>query len=84
MLIDAKDKATAIVAKMHSHTPIRAYLKTHEAAEYLNLGASTLERKRIDGSGPAFRVLGRRAVRYAVSDLDEWASRCALTATKAA
>lgn len=46
-------------------------LTTREAARYLSLGASTLERFRISGGGPCYRKLGR-AVRYHRSDLNEW------------
>lgn len=52
-----------------------AYLRTPAAAEYLGLGQSTLERKRIDGSGPQWRRLGARVVVYAAEDLDAWASK---------
>lgn len=85
MLIDAHDTATAIVGKNQgSAAPAPAYLRTAEAATYLGLGASTLERKRLDGSGPRYRVLGARAVRYAIADLDEWASACVVAANQAA
>jgi predicted DNA-binding transcriptional regulator AlpA len=52
-----------------------AYLRTPAAAEYLGLGQSTLERKRIDGTGPQWRRLGARVVVYAAEDLDAWASK---------
>jgi predicted DNA-binding transcriptional regulator AlpA len=50
------------------------YLRTPHAAAYLGLGQSTLERKRIDGTGPAFRRLGAKVVVYDTADLDDWAS----------
>jgi predicted DNA-binding transcriptional regulator AlpA len=59
----------------------QAYLRTGDAARYLGIGQSTLERKRIDGSGPTFRVLGAKIVTYAVADLDAWASQQVLTST---
>lgn len=52
----------------------QGYLRTADAARYLGIGQSTLERKRIDGTGPKFRVLGSKIVTYAVADLDAWAS----------
>ena len=52
----------------------QAYLRTADAARYLGIGQSTLERKRIEGSGPKFRKLGSRMISYAVADLDAWAS----------
>jgi hypothetical protein len=41
---------------------IQGYLRTAAAAKYLSIGQSTLERKRIDGTGPKFRVLGSKIV----------------------
>ncbi len=52
----------------------QGYLRTPEAARYLGIGQSTLERKRVDGTGPRFRTLGAKIVAYAVADLDAWAS----------
>lgn len=49
------------------------YLRTADAAQYLGIGQSTLERKRIDGTGPRWRRLGTRIVTYAIEDLDAWA-----------
>ena len=57
------------------------YVRTAAAARYLGIGKSTLERKRVDGSGPLFRVLGTRIVVYAVKDLDTWASANVLLST---
>lgn len=51
-----------------------AYLRTTEAAAYLGVGKSTLERARIDGTGPQFRRLGSKIITYAIGDLDAWAS----------
>ena len=52
----------------------QGYLRTPEAARYLGVGQSTLERKRVDGTGPQFRTLGAKIITYAVADLDAWAS----------
>lgn len=54
-------------------------LTTKQAAEYLNIGKSELDRARIDGvlSGmepPPFIRLGKR-VRYASNDLLIWSNR---------
>lgn len=46
--------------------------RTPEAAEYVGLSASTLEKMRLAGEGPAFIRLGGRAIGYAVEDLDAW------------
>lgn len=58
------------------------YLRTKQAAEYLGMGQSTLERKRIDGTGPRYRKLGVKIVVYAPEDLDDWAASTVLTCTK--
>ena len=60
------------------------YLRTPDAATYLGVGQSTLERKRIDGTGPVFRKLGGKIITYAVDDLDEWASRQVYSSTSEA
>jgi predicted DNA-binding transcriptional regulator AlpA len=46
--------------------------RTREAAEYLGLAASTLEKMRLSSDGPRFVRLGGRAVGYDVRDLDSW------------
>jgi predicted DNA-binding transcriptional regulator AlpA len=45
-------------------------LRTPDAAQYLGLTASTLEKMRLSGSGPRFVRLGARAVGYCIGDLD--------------
>jgi predicted DNA-binding transcriptional regulator AlpA len=46
-------------------------LRTPDAARYLGLAASTLEKMRVHGgNGPKWVRLGPRAVGYAVPDLD--------------
>jgi excisionase family DNA binding protein len=47
-------------------------LKPKAAAEFLNLGQSTLAKLRASGEGPPFRKLGR-SVRYSREDLQAWA-----------
>ena len=47
-------------------------LRTPEAAEFVGLSVSTMEKKRLDGTGPIFLRLGGRSVGYMVSDLIEW------------
>jgi excisionase family DNA binding protein len=46
-------------------------LTVHAAANYLGLSASTLNKLRCTGAGPAYFKLGR-AVRYDPRDLDQW------------
>jgi predicted DNA-binding transcriptional regulator AlpA len=50
------------------------YLRTPDAAAHLGVGQSTLERKRVDGTGPKFRRRGGKIITYCVDDLDAWAS----------
>jgi hypothetical protein len=45
-------------------------LRTRDAARYLGLASSTLEKMRLLGNGPRFIRLGFRAIGYEVGDLD--------------
>jgi excisionase family DNA binding protein len=45
-------------------------LTTHEAASYMRLSARTLERLRVQGTGPKFVRLANRSIRYRQQDLD--------------
>ena len=47
------------------------FLTTKRAAEYLGLRPNTLEAWRCRGGGPRYVKLGR-AVRYRVTDLNDW------------
>ncbi len=49
----------------------RKKLDTPQAAEYLGLGKSTLDKLRVVGGGPAFIKIGKRVV-YDPADLDAW------------
>jgi predicted DNA-binding transcriptional regulator AlpA len=53
--------------------PRRLIYRTPGAAQYLGLSASTLEKMRLQGTGPRFTKLGTRAVGYREEDLDEFA-----------
>ncbi len=44
---------------------------TKQAAAYLGVARSTLERWRLEGNGPIYLTLGR-AVRYRQEDLDQY------------
>ncbi len=50
----------------------RRILRTAEAAIYVGLSRSHLEKQRIAGGGPRFVRLSGRAVGYDIRDLDEW------------
>jgi hypothetical protein len=47
------------------------YLTTKEAAFYVRLSESSLEKKRVSGDGPEFLKVGK-AVRYEQTALDAW------------
>lgn len=52
-----------------------SYLTNQEAARHLRLSPRTLERMRVEGSGPPFMKAGpgkRARVLYRKSDLDAW------------
>lgn len=50
-----------------------ATLSTAEAAKYVGLAKSTLEKMRVYGGGPPFLTLGgSTVVRYLIEDLDAW------------
>ncbi len=56
-------------------------LKTPEAAEYVGLTASTLEKYRLTGEGPVYIKSGPKIVLYAVEDLDAWLNARRRTST---
>lgn len=59
-------------------------LRTRDAAAYLGLGKSTLEKLRLTGLGPVYAKAGPRVVVYDVADLDAWlASRRRLSTSEA-
>lgn len=52
-------------------------LTTREAARYIGFGVDTMKRSRIQGylcgvRPPKFVRIGKKAIRYRVSDLDDW------------
>ena len=47
------------------------YLNKRQAASYLSLGVSTLDRLRMNGHGPAYSRPVRRIL-YRIEDLDAW------------
>ena len=48
-------------------------LPVPEAARFLGLSKSWLDKKRLDGGGPEYLKLGRRVV-YDLNDLENWAA----------
>lgn len=49
----------------------RKRLDTPQAADYLGLGKSTLDKLRVSGGGPTYIKIGKRVV-YDPADLDAW------------
>jgi len=49
----------------------KLHLRTAEAADYIGLSASTMEKMRLYGEGPRYAKLGRSVI-YAITDLDAW------------
>ena len=72
---------SAAVTKTVTRTETRAatgaalpeFLRPHEAAAILRVSASTLNRYRITGEGPAYFGLGNR-IAYSRADLAKWAA----------
>ena len=60
-----------------------SFLIQVEAAEFLRVSQRTLERWRLEGSGPPFRRFGRRVV-YARRDLEGWAIKRVFSSTSEA
>jgi predicted DNA-binding transcriptional regulator AlpA len=54
--------------------PIKSVLRTPQAAEYVGLSASTLEKFRLTGNGPPYLKSGPKIVVYRPEDLDAWLS----------
>jgi hypothetical protein len=67
MRVDAQERA----ARLETVRKISPYFDTVQAAFYLGITASRLERMRHSGTGPNYRQHGR-FVRYHVDDLDSW------------
>lgn len=61
---------------MQKYTPLTpTYLNSQEAADILRISIRTLERMRVDGTGPTYLKAGagtRSRVLYRLSDLDAW------------
>lgn len=67
-----------------SSTAPRKHLTTTEAADYLRLSPRSLERYRVEGTGPRFLKAGpgkRARVFYRIADLDAWLEGTLFTST---
>ena len=63
---------------------LNQFLTTNEAAERLRLSPRTLERFRLDGTGPRWCRVGRRRVIYSAADIDVWTASRTFTSTSEA
>lgn len=57
-----------------------AVMRVNEAADYLGLSVSALNKWRVTGKGPKFVKMGR-VVAYRISDLHEWLEKQAIQST---
>lgn len=64
------DRRARRPGKVSSYAPTDR-LTTRQAAAYLGMSKSTLEKLRVKGGGPRFIKRGR-SIRYLVADLDAW------------
>jgi excisionase family DNA binding protein len=58
-------------AQIAQVSAVPTYLAQAEAAEFLRVSERTLERWRLEGSGPPYIKAGRRIL-YRVSDVESW------------
>ena len=54
--------------------PSERYLTTPEAAAFLRVSKSYLDKLRVYGGGPPFLRISKRKIVYAVADLVAWAA----------
>ena len=57
------------------------YVDDRAAAELLSLSRSYLRALRVNGGGPRYAALSRKAVRYRVADLMAWAEARSVSST---
>ena len=53
---------------------------TKKSAKYLGVSKKTLERKRLDGTGPSYKKIGAR-VMYARHEIDKWVNQNTYSST---
>jgi hypothetical protein len=56
-------------------------MRTSEAADFVGLSVSTLEKLRLTGNGPPFEKAGAKIVVYNPEDLDAWLTARRRTST---
>ena len=64
---------------MENRKVIQRFYTIKDAATYLGLAPRTLQKYRVDGSGPKFRKVRGRSF-YDVADLDAWVESAEKTA----
>ena len=64
---------------MEKRKVIQRFYTTKDAATYLGLAQRTLQKYRVDGSGPKFRKVRGHSF-YDVADLDAWVETAEKTA----
>jgi excisionase family DNA binding protein len=60
------------MSKVSIQHELLRHMRTDEAANYLRLSRSTLEKMRLSGDGPPFIKSGKRIVLYKTEDLEQW------------
>lgn len=60
--------------------PNKSYLTQQHAAELLHISPRTLERMRVEGTGPTFLKAGRRVL-YVRTDIEDWLEANSFTST---
>lgn len=74
-IIEAADRAYPVRPDSSENDEI--FLTPKEAAAYLRVSVSYINKLRVYGGGPKFLRLGKRKILYRKSDLDLWAAeRC--------
>lgn len=73
MTIHSQSKAISQPPAVAQASVLRPKFSVVEAAAYLRCSKSFLDKRRLDGNGPAYLKLGRRVV-YDIVDLETWAA----------
>ena len=77
-------RIAAMPPERSTSPPMRRNLTTQEAADYLRLSPRSLERYRVEGTGPQYLKAGpgkRARVFYRIDDLDAWLEGTLFTST---
>src|SRR5579872_3849606 len=72
--IRQREFAAALAGNREPAKDLHRKLPVEEAAAYLGLSISCLNKWRVEGGGPPYLKLGRR-VMYDVNDLEQWATQ---------